>query len=145
MFSATLLLTPAQTKPKSFESRWNFKKIKLKKYQGWMRLMFTCVLNRGCFHSFTSTRTFRKALTALVDSYAGDKECPFSGVTKSSRVWREVPESDARSVHPRKQCPATNTVSASSSSTEVEAVSHALRWIASRDESQTAHAILLRG
>ena len=28
----------------------------------------------------------------------GGKECPFSGVTKSSRVWRKVPESDARSV-----------------------------------------------
>ena len=28
----------------------------------------------------------------------GDKECPFSGVTKSDRVWRKVPESDARSV-----------------------------------------------
>ena len=24
----------------------------------------------------------------------GDKECPFSGVTKSGRVWRKVPESD---------------------------------------------------
>ena len=28
----------------------------------------------------------------------GDKECPFSGVTKSGRVWRKVPESDDRSV-----------------------------------------------
>ena len=28
----------------------------------------------------------------------GDKECPFSGTTKSGRVWRKVPESDARSV-----------------------------------------------
>ena len=28
----------------------------------------------------------------------GDKECPFSDVTKSGRVWRKVPESDARSV-----------------------------------------------
>ena len=28
----------------------------------------------------------------------GDKECPFSGVTKTDRVWRKVPESDARSV-----------------------------------------------
>ena len=28
----------------------------------------------------------------------GDKECPFSGVTNSGRVWRKVPESDARSV-----------------------------------------------
>ena len=27
-----------------------------------------------------------------------DKECPFSGVTKSGRVWRKVPESDARSL-----------------------------------------------
>ena len=30
----------------------------------------------------------------------GDKECPFSGVTKSGRVWRKVSESDARSVSP---------------------------------------------
>ena len=29
----------------------------------------------------------------------GDKECPFSGVTKSGRVWRKMPESDARSVY----------------------------------------------
>ena len=28
----------------------------------------------------------------------GDKECSFSGVTKSGRVWRKVPKSDARSV-----------------------------------------------
>ena len=28
----------------------------------------------------------------------GDKECPFSGVTKSGRVRKKVPESDARSV-----------------------------------------------
>ena len=28
----------------------------------------------------------------------GNKECLFSGVTKSGRVWRRVPESDARSV-----------------------------------------------
>ena len=28
----------------------------------------------------------------------GDKECPFSDITKSGRVWRKVPESDARSV-----------------------------------------------
>ena len=27
-----------------------------------------------------------------------DKECPFSGVTKSGRVWRKVPESDAQRV-----------------------------------------------
>ena len=28
----------------------------------------------------------------------GDQECPFSGLTKPGRVWRKVPESDARSV-----------------------------------------------
>ena len=28
----------------------------------------------------------------------GDKECPFSGVTKSGRVWSKVPESDTQSV-----------------------------------------------
>ena len=28
----------------------------------------------------------------------GDKECPFSGVTKSGRVWRKLLESDAWSV-----------------------------------------------
>ena len=30
----------------------------------------------------------------------GDKECLFSGVTKSGRVWRKVPESDSRGVPP---------------------------------------------
>ena len=29
----------------------------------------------------------------------GYKECPFSGITKSGRVWRKVPESIAQSVH----------------------------------------------
>ena len=28
----------------------------------------------------------------------GDKECPFSDIPKSGRVWRKVPESDAQSV-----------------------------------------------
>ena len=28
----------------------------------------------------------------------GGKECPFSGVTKSGRIWRKVPKSDARSL-----------------------------------------------
>ena len=28
----------------------------------------------------------------------GDKECPISGVTKSGRGWRKVPEGDALSV-----------------------------------------------
>ena len=57
----------------------------------------------GCFHSHISTRTFRRALTASVDSYAEIKECLFSGVTKTGRVWRKVPESGARSVEPSLQ------------------------------------------
>ena len=49
--------------------------------------------------SLISTQTFRRALTASVDSCAGIKStCPFSGITKSGRVWRKVPESGARSV-----------------------------------------------
>ena len=43
-----------------------------------------------CFHSLTRTQTFRRALTASVDSCA-EIECPFSGVTRSGRVWRRVP------------------------------------------------------
>ena len=57
--------------------------------------MFTFVLGRWVI----STRTFRRALTAsLPEQMRGDKECPFSGITKSGRVWRKVPESDAQSV-----------------------------------------------
>ena len=57
-----------------------------------MRLLRAWAL--GCFHSLISTQTFRRARTAPVDSCAEIK----SGVTKSGRVWREVPESDAQSV-----------------------------------------------
>ena len=51
----------------------------------------------GCFYSHISTRTVRRALT-VGGQLRGDKECPFSGVTKSGRVWRKVPQSDVRSV-----------------------------------------------
>ena len=51
--------------------------------------MFTWVLGT---HSLISTQTFRRALTASVDSCTEIK----SGVTKSGKVWRKVPESDAR-------------------------------------------------
>ena len=52
----------------------------------------------GCFHNHISTQTFQRALTTLVDSCVEIKSAPFSGVTKSGRVWREVPECDAGSV-----------------------------------------------
>ena len=38
-----------------------------------------------CFYSNISTQTFRRALTASVDSYV-EIECPFNGVTESGRV-----------------------------------------------------------
>ena len=52
----------------------------------------------GCFHSHISTQiNFRRALTASVESCSEIKiECPFSGVTSSGRVWKKVPEGDAR-------------------------------------------------
>ena len=37
-------------------------------------------------------------MAASVDKLRGDKECPFSGVTNSGRVWMRVAESNARSV-----------------------------------------------
>ena len=52
----------------------------------------------ACFgDASTVILDFRRALTASLDSCA-EIECPFSGVTKSGRVWRRVQESDARSV-----------------------------------------------
>ena len=51
----------------------------------------------GCFYSHISTGTFRGALTASLDSCAEIKST-FSGVTKSGKIWRKVPEIDARSV-----------------------------------------------
>ena len=56
--------------------------------------VYVRALALGCFYSHISTRTFRRALTASLDSCAEIK----SGVTKSDRVWRKVPESDAQSV-----------------------------------------------
>ena len=70
-FIAASKVYTSEIKPQSFESR------------RWMR-----ALALGCFYSHINTRTFRRALTASLDS----------GVTKSGRVWRKVPESDAWSV-----------------------------------------------
>ena len=92
-----MLLTPAQIKPKSFESRWNF----------FLRFLpgldashvYVGAWAPDCFHSHISTQTFRRALTASVDSCSEIKSAlAFSGVTTSGRVGRKVPESDARRV-----------------------------------------------
>ena len=49
----------------------------------------------GCFHSLISTQTFPEGADRVGGQLRGDKECPFSGVTKSGRVLRKEPESDA--------------------------------------------------
>ena len=52
----------------------------------------------GCFHSFYQYPNLSEGADRVGGQQCGDKACPFSGVTKSGRVWRKVPESDARSV-----------------------------------------------
>ena len=117
-----MLLTLAQIKPKSFESRRNF------------FLFFSPGVDAshvyvrawalGCFHSLTSThiqsdvvnqclecdqyRNLSEGADRVGGQLRGDKECPFSGVAKFGRVWRKVPKSDARSVSPVVWC-AVNT------------------------------------
>ena len=55
--------------------------------------MFTCVLATTVILVPRPYGGHRRA-----GQLRGYKEFPFSGVTKFGRVWREVPESDARSV-----------------------------------------------
>ena len=89
-----MLLTPAQIKPKSFESRRN-------------SFFFTRGGCASCLRACLGARLLPQSyqypnLSEGADRVGGqlrgDKECPFSDVTKSDRVWRKVPESDARSV-----------------------------------------------
>ena len=51
----------------------------------------------GCFYSLISNPDLLEGTDRVGEQLRGDKECPFSGVTKSGRVWK-MPESDARSV-----------------------------------------------
>ena len=109
-----MLLTPAQIKPKSFESRRNSFFTRC----GCASCLRACLGARLLPQSY-QCRTIRRALLSLIcfwhlrtlsknrtkegadrvgGQLRGDKECPFSGVTKSGRVWRKVPESGARSV-----------------------------------------------
>ena len=88
-----MLLTPAQTKPKSFKSRRNFIFTR--------RVCASCLL--ACLGARLLPQSYQypnlsEGADRVGGQLRGDKECPFSGVTKSGRVWRKVPESDARSV-----------------------------------------------
>ena len=89
-----MLLTPAKIKPKSFESRRNSFLPGVDVPHVYVRAWALA----GCFHSLICTRTRLSEGADLDGQLRGDKKCPFSGVTKSGRVWRKVPESDARSV-----------------------------------------------
>ena len=52
-----------------------------------------------CLHSLINTQTIRRALTASVDICAEIQRVPLQWRNHySGRVWRKVPESDARSV-----------------------------------------------
>ena len=69
-----MLLTPAQIKQKSFESRQNFYSFFLPGVDASHVYVRAWVL--GCFYSHISTQTFRRALTASVDSCAEIKSGP---------------------------------------------------------------------
>ena len=90
-----MLLTPAQVKPKSFESSWNF--FFLPGMDASHVYVHAWAL--VCFHSLISTQILSEGADCVGGQLHGDKEYPFSGVTKSGRVWMKVPESDARSVY----------------------------------------------
>ena len=90
-----MLLTPAQIKPKSFNRDEPFS------------VLFTrggCVSNlRACLGARLLLLSYpypnlSEGADRVGGQLRGDKECPFSGVNKSGRVWRKVPESDVRSV-----------------------------------------------
>ena len=83
----------------------------LNKNQNHLNQDGTLFLTRGgcfsCLHACLGTRllpqsyqypNLSEGADRVSDSFPRDKECPFSGVTKSGRVWKKVPESDARSV-----------------------------------------------
>ena len=88
LFYVAMLFTPAQIRPKSFELRRN--SLFLPGVDG--AHVYVRVWMLGCFYSLS------EGADRVGGQLCGDKECPFSGVTKSGRVWRKVPESDDRSV-----------------------------------------------
>ena len=52
--------------------------------------MFMCLLRRYFASEVTD---LSEGADRVAGQLSGDKECPFSGVTKSGRVWRKLPES----------------------------------------------------
>jgi len=119
-----MLLTPAQNKRKSFESRRNSFIFFLFTRGGCVSCLRACLGTKLLPQSYQypnskqwfTTYFLQEAgagkrcsecdqypnLSEGADRVGGelrrDKECPFSGVTKFGRVWRKVPENCARSV-----------------------------------------------
>ena len=60
--------------------------------------MFTCVFGARLLPQSYQYPNLSVGADRVAGQLRGDKECLFSGVTKSGRVWRMVPESNARSV-----------------------------------------------
>ena len=90
-----MLLTPAQTKPKSFESRRN--SFFFFTSGGCISCLRVC-LGVGLLPQSYQYPSLSEGADRVGGQLRGDEECPFSGVTSCGRVWRKVPESDARSV-----------------------------------------------
>ena len=102
-----MLLTPAQIKTKSFESRLNsFFFLFLFTRSGCASCLRACLGARLLPQSYQYPNLSEGA-DRVAGQLLGDKECSFSGVTKSGRVWRKVPESGARSVGTDKTVKAT--------------------------------------
>ena len=60
--------------------------------------VYVRALALGCFLQSYEYPKLSEGSDCVDGQLRGDEECLFSGVTKSGRVWRKVPESDARSV-----------------------------------------------
>ena len=56
--------------------------------------VYICAWMLSCFQGLIRTQIFQN----IGDQLCRDKECPFSGITISGRVWRKVLESNAQSV-----------------------------------------------
>ena len=93
---------PAQIKPKSFESRRNSSFFLLFYWGGCASCLRACLGARLLPQSYQYP-SLSEGADRVGGQLRGDKECPFSGVTKYGGVWRKEPESSARSVG-RQQC-----------------------------------------
>ena len=85
-----MLLTPAQIKPKSFETRRN----NFFTRGGCVSCLRACLDARLLPQSYQYPNLSEGAVDSCCGQLRRDKECPFSGVTKSGRDWRKVPESE---------------------------------------------------